>query len=178
MSSCMRRWQRCFETFKFHSSWFNVCSSWKCDVSGHGFTVNALNNIYDDDNKTLRRKKKDTQSDTLMKNELEKCFERIHRDTSFGIKQCGTVKNVEPSFTLFLSFLLRLKATDCYNKCTHQFDKLFCMYSRLILIQFGKFVRFFSLSLHISPSHSLSPSVSLFLCMSCLVLNKVELSKY
>lgn len=144
MFSCVPRWQRCFKTLKFHSSRFYVSSSWKCDVSGHGLSVNALNNIYDDDDKMLRRKKikKDTQNDTHMKNELEKCFEWIHRDTSFGIKQCETVKNVEPSFTFFLSFLLRLKATDCYNKCTHLFDKLFCMYSRLILIR--KFVRFFS----------------------------------
>lgn len=98
------------------------------DVSGHGLSENALNNIYDDveEHERLAQSKRDGTNGTVsewgkreahMKNELENWTEEEY--TSVGIKQCGTVKNVELLLFFFFSFLLRSKATDGYNKCTH-----------------------------------------------------------
>lgn len=80
------------------------------DVSGHGLSENALNNIYDDVEaheiyaQSEEHKTNETETvsewgrgEALTKNELEIWTEK-EEDTSVGIKQCGMVKNVELRF--------------------------------------------------------------------------------
>lgn len=118
-----------FKSLKLHSFWFYVCC-WIFDVSGHGRSVNALNNIYDDDDKMLKQKKTEKRNPTANMEHTETKRRLLSKNRTEEKTHPLALNNAERSKMLNCSFLPFLlcrnekkkkmeETTDGYNKCTH-----------------------------------------------------------